>query len=124
MYDPELYRDKQEVEEWKKRDRIPKLIARMKEQNIWQEEDWPRLEADVARQIDASVAFAEAGHWEPVEELTKFVYSEPPSYPPPQGEEDERRVAINFAGMQAPPSYPSPVEGEECRIGSASKVTA
>ena len=53
MYDPELYRDKQEVEEWKKRDPIPKLIARMKEQNIWQEEDWPRIEAEVAREIDA-----------------------------------------------------------------------
>lgn len=79
MYDPELYRDKEEVEEWKKRDPIPNLIARMKEQNIWQEEDWPRLEADVAREIDASVEFAEAGHWEPMEELTKFVYSEPSS---------------------------------------------
>jgi len=79
MYDPELYRDKQEVEEWKKRDPIPNLIARMKEQNIWQEEDWPRLEADVAREIDASAEFAEAGHWEPMEELTKFVYSEPSS---------------------------------------------
>lgn len=79
MYDPELYRDKEEVEEWKKRDPIPNLIARMKEQNIWQEEDWPRLEADVAREIDASVEFAEAGHWELMEELTKFVYSEPSS---------------------------------------------
>ena len=79
MYDPELYRDKEEVEEWKKRDPIPNLVARMKEQNIWQEEDWPRLEADVAREIDASVEFAEAGHWEPMEELTKFVYSEPSS---------------------------------------------
>jgi pyruvate dehydrogenase E1 component alpha subunit len=78
MYDPELYRDKQEVEEWKKRDPMPNLIARMKAQNIWQEEDWPRLEAEVAREIDASVEFAEAGRWEPVEELTKFVYSEPP----------------------------------------------
>jgi len=77
MYDPELYRDKEEVEEWKKRDPIPKLIARMKEQNIWQEEDWPRLETEIAHEIDASVEFAEAGHWEPVEELTKFVYSEP-----------------------------------------------
>ncbi|MGN6719216.1 MAG: pyruvate dehydrogenase (acetyl-transferring) E1 component subunit alpha [Candidatus Binatia bacterium] len=78
MYDPELYRDKQEVEEWKKRDPMPNLIARMKAQNSWQEEDWPRLEAEVAREIDASVEFAEAGCWEPVEELTKFVYSEPP----------------------------------------------
>jgi TPP-dependent pyruvate/acetoin dehydrogenase alpha subunit len=76
MYDPELYRDKQEVEEWKKRDPIPSLIARMKAQNGWQEEDWTRLEAEVTREIDESVEFAEAGRWEPVEDLTRFVYSE------------------------------------------------
>jgi len=76
MYDPELYRDKQEVEEWKKLDPIPSLIARMKGQNIWQEEDWTRMETAVVHEIDRSVAFAEAGHWEPVEDLTRFVYSE------------------------------------------------
>ena len=76
MYDPELYRDKQEVEEWKKRDPIANLIQRLKEQSLWQEEDWARIEAEVAREIDQSVEFAEAGHWEPVEDLTRFVYSE------------------------------------------------
>ncbi len=77
MYDPELYRAKQEVEVWKKRDPIPHLIESLKKQNLWQEEAWTKLEAEVAREIDESVDFAEAGHWEPVEELTKFVYSEP-----------------------------------------------
>jgi pyruvate dehydrogenase E1 component alpha subunit len=81
MYDPELYRDKQEVEEWKKRDPILNLIARMKGQNLWQEEDGVRLETEVAREIDESVNFAEAGEWEPLEELTRFVYSE--ERPPP-----------------------------------------
>jgi pyruvate dehydrogenase E1 component alpha subunit len=76
MYDPELYRDKQEVEEWKKRDPIANLIARLKEQNLWQEEDWTRIEAEVAREIEQSIEFAEAGGWEPVQELTRFVYSD------------------------------------------------
>jgi pyruvate dehydrogenase E1 component alpha subunit/2-oxoisovalerate dehydrogenase E1 component len=76
MYDPELYRDKQEVEEWKKRDPILNLIERLKQQKLWQEEDWVRMEQDVAREIAAAVAFAEAGTWEPVQELTRFVYSE------------------------------------------------
>jgi TPP-dependent pyruvate/acetoin dehydrogenase alpha subunit len=76
MYDPELYREKQEVEEWKKRDPIPKLIERLKQEDLWQEEEWARMEADVTREIEQSIEFAEAGHWEPVEELTKFVYSE------------------------------------------------
>jgi len=76
MYDPELYRDKQEVEEWKKRDPIPNLIEHLKQQNLWQDDYWARMEAEVAREIDQAVEFAEAGHWEPVDELTRFVYSE------------------------------------------------
>ncbi len=76
MYDPELSRDKQEVEEWKKRDPIANLVQRLKEQNLWQEEDWARMEEEVAREITKSIEFAEAGSWEPVEDLTRFVYSE------------------------------------------------
>jgi pyruvate dehydrogenase E1 component alpha subunit len=76
MYDPELYREKQEVEEWKKRDPITNLIERLKLQSLWQEEDWQHMEEEVAAEIAKSIEFAEAGRWEPVEELTRFVYSE------------------------------------------------
>ena len=76
MYDPELYREKQEVEEWKKRDPIGNLVQRLKEQNLWQEEDWARMEEEVAREVAKSIEFAEAGSWEPVEDLTRLVYSE------------------------------------------------
>lgn len=90
MYDPELYRDKHEVEEWKKRDPITKLIERLQQQGSWQDDTWAQVETDVAREIDASVEFSEAGKWEPVEELTKFVYSEPDPHlhPPPQAGEE------------------------------------
>ena len=81
MYDPELYRDKQEVEEWKKRDPIATFAQRMKEQDLWKEEDWARMEEEVAAEIAKAVDFAEAGTWEPLEELTRFVYSE--ERPPP-----------------------------------------
>ena len=87
MYDPELYRDKQEVEEWKKRDPIAAFAQRMKEQNLWKEEDWARMEEEVAAEIAKAVDFAEAGTWEPLEELTRFVYSEeaPTSFLPRSG---------------------------------------
>ena len=39
-------------------------------------EDEARIEADIAAEIDTAVAFAEAGTWEPVEDLTRFVYAE------------------------------------------------
>jgi pyruvate dehydrogenase E1 component alpha subunit/2-oxoisovalerate dehydrogenase E1 component len=89
MYDPELYRDKQEVEEWKKRDPIPTFIQRLKEEGLWQDDDWARMEQDVAQEIAQAIDFAEAGTWEPVAELTRFVYSEahPLLHPPQAGEE-------------------------------------
>ena len=73
MYDPELYRDKREVEEWKQRCPIATFEARLRESGLLADADVERLEAEVAAEIDAAVAFAEAGHWEPVEELTRFV---------------------------------------------------
>jgi TPP-dependent pyruvate/acetoin dehydrogenase alpha subunit len=76
MYDPELYRDKQEVEEWKKRDPIAIFTQRLKERGLWKEEDWARMEEQVAQEIGKAIDFAEAGTWEPVEDLTRFVYSE------------------------------------------------
>jgi TPP-dependent pyruvate/acetoin dehydrogenase alpha subunit len=39
-------------------------------------EEEARIEAEVAAEIGAAVAFAEAGTWEPVEHLTRFTYAE------------------------------------------------
>lgn len=75
MYDPELYREKREVEEWKQRCPIATFQARLRESGLLTEADVERLETEVAAEIDTAVVFAEAGHWEPVEELTRFVSS-------------------------------------------------
>jgi pyruvate dehydrogenase E1 component subunit alpha len=74
MYDPELYRDKQEVEEWKKRDPITAFVLRLKDQGLWEEEDGRQMEEAIAQEIAQAVEFAERGTWEPVEELTRFVH--------------------------------------------------
>jgi pyruvate dehydrogenase E1 component alpha subunit len=77
MYDPELYRDKAEVEEWKKRDPIPALMRRIEEEGT--PVDVAVLESEIAQEIDEAIAFAEAGAWEPVEDLNRFAYSERPA---------------------------------------------
>jgi pyruvate dehydrogenase E1 component alpha subunit len=77
-FDPELYRNKQEVEEWKKRDPIATFTALLRERGLVDDPALAALEAEVTREIDQAVAFAEAGHLEPVGELTRFVYSEGP----------------------------------------------
>jgi pyruvate dehydrogenase E1 component alpha subunit len=76
MFDPELYREKQEIEEWKKRDPIVTFTNLVKTQELVGAEDLSRFEKEIAEEIAKSVAFADAGKWEAIEELTRFVYSE------------------------------------------------
>jgi pyruvate dehydrogenase E1 component subunit alpha len=75
MFDPQLYRDKAEVEEWKHRDPIERLVSWMRETGVLHDSDLAAIEADVANEIEHSVAFAESGHWEPIAELTREVYA-------------------------------------------------
>ena len=77
MFDAELYRSKSEVEEWKARDPIAQLAARLKTAGLLSDDDLAGLEAAAAAAVQAAVDFAEAGTWEPVSDLTRFVTSEP-----------------------------------------------
>jgi pyruvate dehydrogenase E1 component alpha subunit len=76
-YDPELYRPKEEVEGWKKRDPIPSFAARLVQWELLRPGDLDRLEADAAEEIRKAVEFAEASPWEPVEDLLKDVQAGP-----------------------------------------------
>ena len=75
MFDPELYREKSEVEEWKKRGPIHNFSARLKVEGKLTEAQFLEIDAAVMREVDAAVAFAEAGTWEPVEDLARDVYT-------------------------------------------------
>jgi pyruvate dehydrogenase E1 component alpha subunit len=75
MFDAELYRDKTEVEEWKKRDPIPLLRARLEAAAVLDDAAFARLDAEAQQEIARAVEFAEAGSWEPVEQLTRDVYT-------------------------------------------------
>ena len=78
MADPELYRQKAEVEEWKHRDPIALFEARLRELALLGDDDVARVEQSVALFVDAAVAAAEAGPWEPVEDVLKYLTSDPP----------------------------------------------
>jgi len=72
MYDPELYREKAEVTQWKERDPIPAFV----ESAGFEASAVEAIEVDAKAEIDDAVAFAEQGTDEPVEDLTRFVTSE------------------------------------------------
>jgi pyruvate dehydrogenase E1 component alpha subunit len=77
MFDAELYRDKSEVEEWKKRDPILLLRAQPDTGRILDDASLAALEAEVQQEIAHAEAFADAGTWEPVDQLTRDVYTAP-----------------------------------------------
>ncbi|MNY29949.1 Acetoin:2,6-dichlorophenolindophenol oxidoreductase subunit alpha [compost metagenome] len=76
MFDAELYRDKKEVDEWKKRDPIPQFQQYLLQQRWITENEIAMMEEKIAHKIQIAVDFAEAGNWEPIDQLTKYVYSE------------------------------------------------
>ena len=76
MFDPERYREKAEVAHWLERDPIVLLRSALENAGQLTEAQWTEVQRDADDEVAAAVAFAEAGTPEPVEELTRFVYSE------------------------------------------------
>jgi pyruvate dehydrogenase E1 component alpha subunit len=75
MYDPDLYRTKEEIARWKARDPIPGFESRLRAWRLVGDDDVARLEREVDAEIAAAVAAAEAGPWEPVTDLLKDVHT-------------------------------------------------
>jgi pyruvate dehydrogenase E1 component alpha subunit len=78
MFDAELYRDKAEVEEWKQRDPIRRFTAQLIAGGVLDAAGRAALDEQAEREMAHAVAFAEAGTWEPVEQLTDDVYTRTP----------------------------------------------
>lgn len=76
MFDPELYRDKEEVEDWKHSDPIDAYRERLEADDLLEPEEMEQIEAGVMAEVQAAVDFAETGTLEPIEDLTRFVHTE------------------------------------------------
>ncbi len=75
MFDPELYRTKAEVERWKQHCPILTFTARLRSRGLLDDAGLAKIEDEVAAEIAEAVAYAEAGTWEPVENLARDVYT-------------------------------------------------
>jgi TPP-dependent pyruvate/acetoin dehydrogenase alpha subunit len=76
MADPELYREKAEVEEWKKRDPIPAFQDYLLDRELLSAQGLQEIEAGIAAEIDDAVDYAEQSPWEPLEDVAKDVSTE------------------------------------------------
>jgi pyruvate dehydrogenase E1 component alpha subunit len=81
MFDAQLYRDKAEVESWRASDPIDRFAAWAHAIGLLHEAERAQLEDEARAEIDAAVAYAEAGTWEPVEDLARDVYARAPASP-------------------------------------------
>jgi len=73
MFDSQQYRTKEEVEEWKERDPLAHMQKWLMEARLMSEAELVAIEAEVDAEIEQAVAYAEAGTWESVEDLERFV---------------------------------------------------
>ena len=77
MFDPQLYRDKGEIEVWRHKEPIVRFQEWLQANQMIHQDDVSRFESEIDAEIAEAVAFAEAGTWEPVEQLTRFTYADP-----------------------------------------------
>ena len=75
MFDPDLYRNKAEIEEWKTRGPLHTFTARLKAQGDLTEEQFLEIDRSVMAEVEQAVDFAEKGTLEPVADLARDVYA-------------------------------------------------
>ena len=74
MADPEEYRTKEEVEEWRRRDPIASFSKRLEDEQVVSKKDLERLEKEATEAVDEAVRFAEQSPFPDLDSLYDDVY--------------------------------------------------
>jgi len=74
MADPEEYRSKEEVEDWRRRDPIEIFKARLIDEGVLSEEDAEGIDSDVMKTIDDAVTFADQSPFPGLDTLYEDLY--------------------------------------------------
>ena len=96
MFDPQLYRDKSEVEEWKKRDPIPTLAAWMEKSGSLHKGEREEIQGRIDAEIEQAVRFAEEAEWESEDTLAEHVCRPPPEGPAPPPAPEAQPLETTF----------------------------
>ena len=96
MFDAQLYRDKAEVETWRGKGPIHRFQGWALGAGLLHEADVAAIEAEVAAEVQAAQAFAEAGPLEALETLTRHVTADARPAPPAPPAPAEKTVDMNY----------------------------
>jgi pyruvate dehydrogenase E1 component alpha subunit len=77
MADPELYRDKAEVQSWRVRDPIPRFGDFCVESELCSSQELAQIGQEVEGQMLDAVAFAERSPWPDPAEVGRWIYAKP-----------------------------------------------
>jgi pyruvate dehydrogenase E1 component alpha subunit len=75
--DPQKYRSKDEVEDYKSKDPIQQVLKTIRDNQFATEEQLSEIDARVDRMVNESVTFAEESPWPDDSEVLKDVYVDP-----------------------------------------------
>jgi pyruvate/2-oxoglutarate/acetoin dehydrogenase E1 component len=127
MADPDLYRDKDEVEQWRARDPVASFPAQLIDAGILSAAELDAMKAEVATEIAEAVAFADASPEPGLENLVIDILAEPPAPIAPGAETtvmtltDALRTALDDWMAEEPRAF---VMGEDInKYGGAYAVT-
>jgi pyruvate dehydrogenase E1 component alpha subunit len=73
--DPQTYKPKEEVEEWMKKDPIPRFRQQLIEMGVLTEESASKIDQEMSREIDNAIKFAEESPYPAPEEALEDVYA-------------------------------------------------
>lgn len=76
MSDPAKYRTKEELEQYKLRDPIEQVRKRLLDNKMASEDDLKKIEANIKKEVEEAVKFAEESPFPPAEEAYKDVYAQ------------------------------------------------
>ncbi len=76
MFDAELYREKNEVEKWKKRDPVVLFTSHLLDNQLATAAEIEVLKLKAEQEVEKAVAFANAGTWESADQLSRFTTTE------------------------------------------------
>ena len=106
MADPEQYRTKEEVAQWRTRDPIPAFAGRLMEDGVLDEDAVRAIDEDAIARVDAAVEFAEASPFPAADSLYDDVYVLGPEvrgrYSMSSAEEDANPPGASAPAAQAP----------------------
>lgn len=98
------YRTREEVEAWRARCPIKRLAKHMTESGLARQDELDRIAAEIADEVAAARAFAEASPWPEPESATTHVYSlphRPPPAPAPAGARELTQMQATLEALGA-----------------------